>query len=119
MAVHLKNVISLFTEQKLATHNQYRSAQVNYYQPKEKKQTESLKIWRSIAKEKGWFHLILCRQLNSVTKEDNYPLPRINDNKDMSADSKLLSTLDLKSGYWQVELDSEDKQKTSFSVGSG
>jgi len=46
------------------------------------------------------------RQLNSVTKKDSYPLP-------------FSSSLDLMSGYWQVEIDDVSKEKTAFSTGSG
>lgn len=59
------------------------------------------------------------RQLNNVTKKDSYPLPRIDDTLDTLAESKLFSTLDLKSGYWQVEMDPADKEKTAFTTGSG
>ena len=44
------------------------------------------------------------RKLNSVTHKDSYPLPRIDDTLEALAGSKWFSTLDLKSGYWQVEL---------------
>ncbi|VEN42942.1 unnamed protein product [Callosobruchus maculatus] len=59
------------------------------------------------------------RQLNNVTLKDSYPLPRIDDTLDTLAGSKVFFTLDLKSGYWQVEMDPRDKEKTAFTVGSG
>ena len=43
------------------------------------------------------------RKLNDVTKKDSYLLPR-----------KWFSTLHLQSGYWQVEIAEENKEKTAF-----
>ena len=54
------------------------------------------------------------RKLNEVTRKDAYPLPRIDECLDSLANSRLFSTLDLQSGYWQVELKEEDRCKTSF-----
>ncbi|GFW30483.1 retrovirus-related Pol polyprotein from transposon 412 [Trichonephila clavipes] len=51
------------------------------------------------------------RKLNDVTKKDSYPLPRIDDNLDTLSGHKWFSTLDLKSGYWQVEIHPEDREK--------
>ena len=59
------------------------------------------------------------RKLNNVTLKDSYPLPRIDDTLDALGGSQWFSTLDLKSWYWQVELDRKDKEKTAFSVGGG
>ncbi|CAK1599862.1 unnamed protein product [Parnassius mnemosyne] len=59
------------------------------------------------------------RRLNDITKKDSYPLPRIDDTLDMLTGVKRFSTLDLKSGYWQVEIDPKDKEKTAFSTGKG
>ncbi|GFW01229.1 retrovirus-related Pol polyprotein from transposon 412 [Trichonephila clavipes] len=59
------------------------------------------------------------RKLNDVTKKDSYPLPRIDDTLDTLSGHKWFSTLDLKSGYWQVEIHPEDREKTAFTSGQG
>ena len=59
------------------------------------------------------------RKVNSVTRKDAYPLPRVDDTLDTLAGSKWFSTLDLLSGYWQVEVDPEDRQKTAFCTPDG
>jgi len=59
------------------------------------------------------------RALNAVTVTDAYPLPRIDDTLDALSKVQWFSTLDLKSGYHQVEVQEEDKEKTAFSFGQG
>lgn len=54
------------------------------------------------------------RRLNDITEKDAYPLPRVDDNLDALAGARLFSTLDLASGYWQVEMHPEDREKTAF-----
>jgi len=54
------------------------------------------------------------RQLNSVTRKDVYPLPRIDDCLDAMASAKLFSTFDLRSSYHQVEVVPQDRDKTTF-----
>jgi len=51
------------------------------------------------------------RKLNAVTVKDSYPLPRIDDMLDRLSGNSWFSTLDLKSGYWQVKIRPEDKEK--------
>ena len=54
------------------------------------------------------------RKLNEVTVKDAYPLPKIDDSLDQLSGVKWFSTLDLNSGYWQVEVKPDDRSKTAF-----
>lgn len=44
------------------------------------------------------------RRVNSVTRKDAQPMPRIDDIFDQLGGASCFSTLDLASGYWQVPL---------------
>ena len=59
------------------------------------------------------------RKVNNVTRKDAYPLPRIDTTLDTLAGSQWFSTLDLVSGYWQVEVDETDRHKTAFCTTEG
>jgi len=43
-------------------------------------------------------------------------LPRIDDILDQLSGNSWFSTLNLKSGYWQIKICAKDKKKTPFSV---
>ena len=59
------------------------------------------------------------RKLNSITKLDSYPLPRVDDSLDLLANTAYFSSLDLASGYWQVAMAPDAQQKTAFCSHSG
>ncbi|UYV77620.1 hypothetical protein LAZ67_15001754 [Cordylochernes scorpioides] len=59
------------------------------------------------------------RKLNDVTVKDVYPIPRIDEVLDTLQGSKYFSAIDLKSGYWQVEVEEKDKEKTAFTRAHG
>ena len=59
------------------------------------------------------------RRLNSVTEDTAYPLPRIDETLDCLGNSQWFSTLDLASGYWQVEQKRQSRsQHLSLTVDS-
>lgn len=59
------------------------------------------------------------RRLNEITIDDRYPLPNIHDLFDKLGKSTYYTTLDLASGYHQIELDERGRQKTAFSTQNG
>ena len=70
-------------------------------------------------KDGSWRFCVDYCKLNNVTHHDAYPLPCIDTTLDSLAGSKLFTTLDLASGYWQVEVDPKHKEKTAFSTSRG
>ena len=59
------------------------------------------------------------RGLNSITKTDTFPFPRIDDLLDQLGESKFFSTLDLASGFWQIRVHPNSQEKTAFSTPQG
>lgn len=57
------------------------------------------------------------RQLNKLTRKDSYALPRIEELLDCLSGNKFFSHIDMKSGYHQVEIYEDHKERTAFSVG--
>lgn len=54
------------------------------------------------------------RKLNTLTKPDCYPLPRIDDCVDRVGSAQYVSKFDLLKGYWQVPLTSRAKELSAF-----
>jgi hypothetical protein len=83
---------------------------------------ESDSSWSSpnvlVRKKNGELRFCMeCRKLKGVTKKDRFPVSRIDNTLDALAAAKWFSTLDLKSGYGQVDVHPDDKQETAFSTG--
>ncbi len=54
------------------------------------------------------------RKLNSQTIKDTYALPNLEEAFSVLSCSRSVSVLDLKSGFYQIEMEEADKQKTTF-----
>ena len=59
------------------------------------------------------------RRLNSVSRTDAYPMPRVDDLIDRIGGAKFITTLDLSKGYWQVPVREQDRPKTTFTSPQG
>ena len=59
------------------------------------------------------------RKLNAITTRDVYPLPRIEDALSRLEGSRYFSIMDMQSGYWQVEVRPEDREKLAFITPDG
>lgn len=71
-------------------------------------------------KQAGSRHFCMdYRGLNNVTIKDAQPLPRINGLLESLHGARWFSTLDLKSGCWQIHIKEEHKHKTAFRTSSG
>ncbi|GFW47434.1 hypothetical protein TNCV_4537241 [Trichonephila clavipes] len=68
-----------------------------------------------ISKPNNQFRLCIdYRKLNEVTVSDTYPLPRMDDLLQEAKHTAYISTIDLKSGYHQVNVNPADRDKTAF-----
>lgn len=68
-----------------------------------------------VRKKNGSVRLCIdYRKLNAQTIKDAYPLPKLEDTFMALSGSKWFSVLDLKSGYYQIEMEESDKCKTAF-----
>lgn len=73
-----------------------------------------------VKKPNGDFRFVAdFRELNKKVIADCYPLPLINEAVDNLQGSKIFSTLDLTSGFFQQMLDPEDRHKTAISTNQG
>ena len=111
-------------------HRAYRLPQMKYDEMKKQVMTladkgiirPSTSNWASNVllvkkKDQSWRMCIDYRDLNKKTKNvDPYLMPRIDDTLDQLGTAKYFCTLDLISGYHQVELTEESKPKTAFTT---
>ena len=81
--------------------------------------TESSGPWAApivmVRKKDGTWRLCIdYRKLNQVARTTAFPLPRIADILSVLHEKKYFSSLDLVKGFWQIPLDEESQEKTSF-----
>ncbi|KAJ7991583.1 hypothetical protein DPEC_G00285370 [Dallia pectoralis] len=73
-----------------------------------------------VKKKNGKIRLCIdYRKLNSRTIKDAYALPNIEETFSALSGARWFSVMDLKSGYYQVEMVEEDKHKTAFTCPLG
>ena len=58
------------------------------------------------------------RHLNVHTKKDSYLIPKCPETMESLVGAHYFSTMDLKSGFWQVKVSEDSRQYTAFTVGS-
>ena len=83
--------------------------------------TENTSPWMPLIfmvrkKDGSWQFCVDYRKLNSVTHKAAFPLPRIDETLTSMTKAECFSTLVLASGYWQVEADPRDREKTAFTT---
>ena len=84
---------------------------------------ESASPWASpivLAKKDGSLRFCVdyCH-LNAVTTKDVFPLPRIDDLLDKMRGKSVFSVLDAKTGYWQIQMGENSREKTAFITSEG
>ena len=73
-----------------------------------------------IAKSDGRVRMVTdLRHLNAKTVRDCYALPKFDDILPYLANQKLFSKMDIRSGYYNIEVEEKDKEKTAFSTPFG
>ena len=109
----------------------YRRIPPHQYEEVKKHLTEMLEIGAIRRSESPWASAVVLvrkkdgslrfcidlRKLNSRTVKDAYSIPRIEDSLDSLNGSCIFTSIDLKAGYWQVELDEDSIPLTAFTVG--
>ena len=84
----------------------------------------SVSEWASpivlVEKKDGTLRLCIdYRGLNAVTRSESFPIPRIDDLLDQLGKSHYFSTLDLASGFWQIKVHEQSRDKTAFVTHQG
>ena len=85
---------------------------------------ESVSPWSSpvviVKKKNGEMRFCIdFRSINKITKKDSFPMPLVAETLDALSGTHYFTTLDLKSGYWQIELDPSAREKTAFVTHNG
>jgi Reverse transcriptase (RNA-dependent DNA polymerase). len=72
------------------------------------------------AKSDGtWRFCVDYSKLNKKIPLDSFPLPRVDDYLDRLQKGKIFTVVDLASGFWQIPVREEDKEKLAFTTPFG
>ncbi|CAF2107125.1 unnamed protein product, partial [Rotaria magnacalcarata] len=74
-----------------------------------------------VAKHDGtWRMVVDYKKLNNITIKDNHPLPNMEQTIQVLGNGyQLFSKFDMKSGFWQIPIEEEDRHKTAFITPEG
>jgi hypothetical protein len=73
-----------------------------------------------IKKADGTFRFCIdYRKVASLTKKHVFLIPRIDETLEALADTKVSTTLDMRSSYWQIEVEEGFHDVTAFRTGTG
>ena len=125
----VKHVIRL--DNKVPFHERYRRIPPHQYEEVKNHLKEMLEIGAIRKSQSPWASTIVLvrkkdgalrfcidlRKLNARTIKDAQTLPRIEESLDSLCGAVIFTSLDLKSGYWQVELDEDSIPYTAFTIG--
>lgn len=67
-------------------------------------------------KDGKWRFCVNYKRLNAVSIPDAYPLPYISDTIDKLRDARYMTSLDIKSAYWQIPVAEKSRPLTAFTV---
>ena len=67
-------------------------------------------------KDGAWRLCVDYQELNALTIQDAYPLPRIDDLLHKLGKAKYFTKLDLEAGYHQIWMEPDDRDKTAFRI---
>ena len=69
-----------------------------------------------VRKKDGSFRFVVdYKRLNTITSKDSSPLPNMEDTiQKLGGGYRYFSKLDLKSGFYQIPINDNDKEKTAF-----
>ncbi|CAF1505539.1 unnamed protein product [Rotaria sordida] len=67
-----------------------------------------------------WRMVVDYKKLNNITIKDSHPLPKMEQAiQTLGGGYKFFSKLDMKSGFWQIPIEEEDRHKTAFITPEG
>jgi hypothetical protein len=79
----------------------------------------SMYLWSAssiLVPKRTFLFCVDFRALNAVTKFDSYPLPIFEESTANLHGSKYFTVLDCQSGFWQVPIREDHRERTAFSV---